>query len=225
MTLEDILKEGFSFILSYGVGKNMIPAGTFRCSGFVDTSEEEYKRINVITDVNNTLVEFKGENGDLIYIPLQSMIDKYVFEKGTNNKDTFAEESKIDYPEHHDVKLYEEINEQFIKMFGENGYSNELFKSIDLDSLGAIYVSNGEVRATNYSVVPFTYDEPKKLEMIRTLIPDNKDDRNTLKNFNLNIIPEYDGYKYIDDNNKNKELFPKAGMLYSDPYDKKDRHL
>lgn len=144
-------------MLSYGESENVVPVGLFKISRIIkkngSTINEEMLELVRVQPVDKEL-----SSDDRVYMPVSEFIEMYRALIPQDNKESFynfyGSDASIDL-----LLALEKVLSNFLS---QNKTVNFDAKYRSLDDLNAIYISNGEVRGTNYSIMPYSLGITKK---------------------------------------------------------------
>ena len=160
-------------ILSYGIGDDFIPAGTYSISGFVDKNKQLItKKINDIFDVyiEFTEVEYiksvgtkNKVYGSKIYIPYLEFIKlcKKYSNDNTNELGIMLGETQknIDL-----LAYFEKIAEDYMSgNLGIYSYDSINFNGKSMEDINCEFSNREKLRGNNFKVIPFSFGIVKKL--------------------------------------------------------------
>ena len=167
------LTKNVGIILSYGDTNSVMPVGMFCASNISEdniiVNQEGNKDfiiefVSIIDDKNKGLILDKTQK---IYIPLREFLKKYS-SAATQNEDKFH--ADFGYESYYEtINIFKKEIEDYLVKNPNLSYQLE---KIPLDDLSATYISNGEIRGNNYSVMPFNIGMIKRKELILEMYND-----------------------------------------------------
>ncbi len=171
-------------ILSYGEGRDFVPAGIFYADDFVDIDGNHLEDTTnsselFIKFVEYTLNEVTGEpekkpGGEVICVPYSEWkkIDYHLSSKNTAEVDlTMGDYGMTDLKTM--TKFHQFVEEIFRDKPDAKPLEDIEFHSVPLEKVQADYYSKDHTRGANYSLIPFSF--PSVLEKCNTLSMNIKD--------------------------------------------------
>ncbi len=156
------INENFLFVLSYGNSKRLVPISVFKLADIVKSGSSPYNYGTLSDDdVMVKLIKYDCNNlgmteKEIIYMSF----DKFIKLIGTayirNNKAIVEDLLKKDARK---TDILDAMQIVSMILSTNKDYELKVRQSKTLDQLDATYEVNGDALGTNYSIIPFYYDE------------------------------------------------------------------
>lgn len=146
---QEMLNDSYGFILSYGDTTSLTPLGLYKFASY----DKENETI-ILSNSNN-------EN-DVIKMP-SSSFKMLLSSKLNENNFMLKQLSNLSEVQDESIKVGMDLAESFL--IDSAKFDLSFNDKLSLDELQATYETDGTLRATNYSMIPFSYGKVKVKKM------------------------------------------------------------